>query len=450
MTDRKKSHKKPTKTKHTQADPVLTSRLCYLDLFTEIYHKKNPMDQVLDRDKTYLGLEARDRAFIHLLLATTFRCLVQIDAIIEICAQPPKGKSLDKRLKDILRLGICQLVFVESAEHAAVDTAVEITKLKPGLGKTAGLVNAVLRRVIREKESLKEAVSSLVNCPDWLYQIWVTDYGQEHADRIVLAHLNQAPLDLQIKNKDPKTKEAFADIAECLETGTYRLTHNAHVTELPFFEEGGFWVQDFSSALPVKMMHPISKKTIIDLCAAPGGKTAQLCDAGAHVIAVDRSANRMKRLDENMQRLGFRPESVISDALAWKPENLVDGVLLDAPCSATGTIRRHPDMPYQKKPEDIEKLSDLQARLLDHAAQMIKSGGMLIYCTCSLQKMEGEDQVASFLERHSDFSISPITKNELDGLDMLINKDGFIRALPFYLEEKGGMDGFFVARLIKK
>ncbi|MBK66509.1 MAG: MFS transporter [Rickettsiales bacterium] len=427
----------------------LASRQCYLDLLNQILHKKQPLDQVLDRDKGYASFEARDRAFIRLLLATTFRNLRQIDALIDICVDQ-KNKKLDRRLKDILKLGLTQTLFIENAEHAAVDTAVEITKLTKGLAQKSGMVNAILRRSLREKEVLLEQVSDIKNCPDWLYQIWVEDYGSEIADKIAKANQDQAPLDINVKKDAIETKESLKELCEVIETGVFRLKQSISVVELAGFEEGDIWVQDFSSALPVKMMPDLNGKDVIDFCAAPGGKTAQLCDLGANVIALDRSKNRMIRLEDNMRRLKLNPEIVISDALEWKADNDVDAILLDVPCSATGTIRRHPDMPYQKQEGDIEKLAYLQARLLTHASSMLKSGGTLIYCTCSLQKSEGEAQVLEFLKQHSNFKIDPINPDELDGLSKLIDDNGFIRALPFYLKEKGGMDGFFVARLVKE
>jgi 16S rRNA (cytosine967-C5)-methyltransferase len=223
------------------------------------------------------------------------------------------------------------------------------------------------------------------------------------------------------------------------------------VTELEGFDKGTWWVQDAASAMPATLFGDVRGKTVIDLCAAPGGKTAQLAAAGAHVIAVDRSAQRMTTLHKNIERLGLAAsvEPVVSDSTIWRPKEPAPFVLLDAPCSATGTIRRHPDILHFKDPSDLLRLVDVQARLLRNAAEIVAPGGVLMYCTCSLQKDEGERQVTSFLSDRTDFSVLPINSGELGGSKDIIDDRGFARILPFHWAARGGIDGFFIARLVR-
>lgn len=432
------------------SDAGLESRFIAHALFTEIFRRKHPMDQVLARDAALPTLEPRDRAFVKALLMSCFRHIGQIDAIIAACLDKP-GAIKHPFIKDHLRLGIAQLVFLKTPAHAAIHSHVELISKQQGMAKAKGLVNAVLRRVQREGGRLLSATKIEQNYPEWLYKSWVLDYGAETAFKILKASLSEAPTDLVFKSADQAEEFANTHEAQTLPTGNaVRLFQGGSIPDLEGFEVGDWWVQDLSASLPVHLLGDLTGKRIVDLCAAPGGKTAQLCARGAEVLAIDRSAKRMVRFEENMKRLGFDPDREIVDAALWQPKEQFDVIVLDAPCSATGTLRRHPDMPFQKAPEDIERLVQLQTKLLDHAAQFVKAGGHLVYCTCSLQKLEGEGQIEAFLKSNSDFINDLIQPSELSGLEEVVTKQGFVRALPFHLQDKGGMDGFFVARLKKK
>ncbi|NQV48836.1 MAG: RsmB/NOP family class I SAM-dependent RNA methyltransferase, partial [Rhodospirillaceae bacterium] len=236
--------------------------------------------------------------------------------------------------------------------------------------------------------------------------------------------------------------------AEILATGSLRLTAGGSVTAMPGFDEGAWWVQDTAATLPALLLGDVKGKHVIDLCAAPGGKTAQLLTRGARVTAVERSAKRLERLEQNMTRLGLSAETVCADANLWRPDELADAVLLDAPCSATGTIRRHPDISHLKKQIDVDSLSAAQHHLLEGALEMVKPGGKLVFCTCSLQPEEGPELIEKILAEQSSLRLDPITADDVGGLSELVTGAGVLRTLPNHLSEHGGMDGFFAARLV--
>ncbi|TXM90747.1 RsmB/NOP family class I SAM-dependent RNA methyltransferase, partial [Methylobacterium sp. WL103] len=278
-------------------------------------------------------------------------------------------------------------------------------------------------------------------------------YGPETAAAIARAHLGGAAIDLTLKGEAGDWAERLGAVA--LPTGSLRLGDlRVPVSELPGFTEGAWWVQDAAAAIPARLLGARAGERIADLCAAPGGKTAQIASQGAVVTALDRSAPRLERLSENLARLGLTAEVVVGDALAFDPPEPFDAVLLDAPCSATGTIRRHPDVAWTKTESDLIRLHLLQARLLDKAATLVRPGGRLVYCTCSLEQEEGERQVAAFLKRNAAFERVPVRPDEVGGLDALINADGDLRTLPAHLEgsesQRGGLDGFFASRLRRK
>lgn len=424
-------------------DSTLAARSAALDLMQAVLRKQVPFDDALEAHTAARGLELRDRAFLRLLCATLFRRLGQIDALIlAVLAEPgkpPKGAVLD-----LLRLGTAQLLFLGTAAHAAVDTTVDLAAAR-NQTPYKGLLNAVLRRLAAEGPALLAAQDAgRLNTPDWLWLSWRHHYGTGRTRAIVDAHLHEAPLDITVR-RDPELWATQLQ-ATILPTGTLRRPSGGNVTELPGFAEGAWWVQDAAAAMPARLFGDLRDRTIVDLCAAPGGKTAQLSAAGARVTAVDRNPRRLKRLDANLSRLGLLADTVEADAAKWRPDEAVDGVLLDAPCSATGTIRRHPDVARIKTAEDVARLVALQRRLLDRAAGMLKPGGLLVYGTCSLQPEEGEAQAAALLSRNPSLRRLPIQADEVGGLESLLNADGDLRATPGDLRDLGGLDGFFVAR----
>jgi 16S rRNA (cytosine967-C5)-methyltransferase len=420
------------------------SRSIALDLFQDVLRRGRALDEALAGSSELLRLEPRDRAFVRLLTATVLRRLGQIDAAIDARLErplPPKRAVI----RDILRLGVAQIAFLELAPHAAVDTSVELVG-RGGQSGMKGLVNAVLRR-IAEAGALPAEDPEHLNVPDWLWQSWETAYGEPIAAAIAAANLTEAPLDITLKSSGDEQAWAERLQAEILPTGTLRRRAGGEVTGLPGFDEGTWWVQDAAAALPARLLGDVSGKRVADLCAAPGGKTAQLAAAGALVTAVDISKKRLQRLSENLARLDLSAETVVADVARWNPAEPFDAVLLDAPCSATGTLRRHPDIAWNKSPQDVGRLVAVQDRLLAAALAMVKPGGLLVYATCSLQPEEGSARIDALLDRGTPAERLPISADELPGLAETITPVGEMRTLPCHWAARGGMDGFFAARL---
>jgi 16S rRNA (cytosine967-C5)-methyltransferase len=336
-------------------------------------------------------------------------------------------------------------VFLETPAHAAVNETVALAAAR-GAERYKGLVNAVLRRLAAEGRGRAATQDApRLNTPEWLWRAWSAAYGEETARRIAEAHLAEPPLDISLAG-DRADWPARLD-AEQLPTGSLRRRAGGLVTELPGYAEGAWWIQDAAAALPARLFGDVRGCHVIDLCAAPGGKTAQLATAGAHVSAVEQSKPRVARLRENLARLELKADLVAADAAAWRPAAPADAVLLDAPCSATGTIRRHPDLPWRKSAKDLPALAAAQQRLLANAAAMVKPGGRLVYAVCSLQPEEGPVVVARFLDTQAHFALEPVAGEEIPGAAEFIAADGTLRTLPCHWAERGGLDGFYIARL---
>jgi 16S rRNA (cytosine967-C5)-methyltransferase len=418
------------------------SRAVALDLLQEVLVRQRSLDEAMERNIHWSELEPRDRAFARLLTSTTLRRLGEINQALDLFVTerlPPKARAVS----DALRLGACQLLFLGTPAHAAVGETVELVGGLGALAGYKGLVNAVLRRLGRERP----VTDPWRNLPAWLAGSWVDAYGEPKARAIAASHLNEAPLDLSVKSDPESWAQRLG--GEILPTGSLRLPRGAGPVEsLPGYEEGAWWVQDAAASLPARLLG--RPRHAIDLCAAPGGKTAELLARGSRVTAVDRSAPRLTRLGDNLRRLGFEATVVTADAATWRPEEPAEAVLLDAPCSATGTIRRHPDLPWLKRPADIPKLTALQDRLLANAIAMTKPGGLIVYATCSLQPEEGIERIESLLAAGAPVERLPIAVEEVGGLADILNPEGDLRSLPFHLGEKGGMDGFYAARLKRR
>jgi 16S rRNA (cytosine967-C5)-methyltransferase len=345
----------------------------------------------------------------------------------------------------ILRLGAAQLLYMRTDAHAALDLSVELAKADVKAKHFTGLINAVLR-----KASVAEAPSDArLNMPDWLWPELSQAYGDEAAHAIAQAHGMEAALDLSVA-ADPAHWTMTLSGQE-LPTGTVRLAQNdVSVTDLPGFDEGAWWVQDAAAALPVKLFGDVGGQSILDLCAAPGGKTAQLASMGAIVTAVDHSASRMSRVRDNLARLKLGAELIVADVMTFTGAGPYDGVLLDAPCSATGTMRRHPDVAHLKSARQVTELTALQARMLDRAAELVRPGGLLVYCVCSLLPAEGQAQTVSFLQRRPDFTTWPVTADDIGSQGQFVTPDGHLRTLPHMaIGGSHGLDGFFAARFRK-
>jgi len=410
------------------SDPV---RQAAFDLLTAVLDHRRPLDDALD---TLPPAASRDRAAAHRLAATVLRRLGTLDAVLEpyLRKQPPEP------VRHVLWIGAAGLLLLDTPGHAAVATAVELARSR-GLAPFAGLVNAVLRRIAATgTAALTELDAPRLDTPPWMWASWGND-----ARAIAIAHMRPAPLDLTLRpGADPPPG------AEILPTGSVRFPPGTAPQSLEGFDQGAMWVQDAAAALPARLLAAQAGERVADLGAAPGGKTGQLAASGAVVTAVERDAARMRRLEENLRRWRLGATLVQADAATWQPDNVFDAVLLDAPCSATGTIRRHPDIPRLKRPQDVRALILAQDRLLAAAPRLLRSGGRLIYAVCSLQPEEGPERVAAALAR-GHWRLEPFTRAELAALPEARTDEGFLRTHPGMWAERGGMDGFFAARLVR-
>ncbi len=421
----------------------MAARRAAARILHRVVKEKRPLDDELAQARDIAALAPRDRAFARLLIATVLRRLPELDrALAGLMDRPLPAKAAEARWA--LRLGAAQLLFLESPPHAAVATSVDLLSKKASGFK--GLVNAVLRRLVREGRPLPPCEAAKVNTPDWLWQSWTSAYGAEQAQAIGEAHLREPPLDLTAKGDAGALAERLG--ATLLPLGAVRLASGSGDPQrLPGYAEGDWWVQDQAAALPVQLLPTLAGRRVADLCAAPGGKTLQLAAAGAEVTAVDRNEARLVRLRENLARCGLDATVVQEDATAWKSDQDFDAVLLDAPCSATGTLRRHPDIARNRSRVDMAAVIPLQKRLLRAARGHLRPGGTLIYAVCSLQPEEGPEQTDALLAESADLRRQPIRPEELAGLGALIDGKGDLRSLPSHLDALGGMDGFYACRL---
>lgn len=411
------------------------ARAAALDLLDAALSRRAGLEEGLTHPA--LGrLEPRDRAFARALAMATLRHLGPIDAALQARLKKPPPD----RIVQVLRLGAAQLLVLKTPAHAAVSATVDLTGRQKGGQPFKGLVNAVLRGLTREPPPIDDPD---LLAPQWLAARWRSAFGAEAA-RAMAALIAEEPA-TDVTPKGPDTDLAAALEAQVLPGGSLRAGLKGEVSGWPGFAEGRWWVQDASAAIPARLLDVKEGETALDLCAAPGGKTLQLAAEGARVTAVDKSPGRLKRVSENLARTGLSAEVVNADAAQWADRRRFDAVLLDAPCSATGTYRRHPDVLWVASPADVPKLAALQARLLDAAGRRVKPGGQLVYCVCSLEPEEGEAQVAAFLKRTPEFGVEPVAPGEGGAPEASRLADGTLRILPHHLE--GGTDGFFIARL---
>jgi 16S rRNA (cytosine967-C5)-methyltransferase len=433
--------------------PGLAARRIAADILDGVLHKHRTLDDQLEGAAAHPGLKTlsdRDRALMRRLVATILRRLGTLGHILSRLLD--RGVPTDApRAQSALLIGAAQILWMDVPDHAAVDLSVRMVQSDRRAAKYAGLVNAVLRRCAREGQPLiDEVAAQTLDIPPWLMARWTAHYGETAAKEMAVALSHEPSLDLTVKSE----ADAWATRlhGEVLPTGSVRTLLQGSVTMLPGFDDGQWWVQDAAAALPARLFGDLKGKRIVDLCAAPGGKTAQLVQGGAQVTAVDRSPNRVARLRENLARLSLEAETVVVDGTEFSGEGF-DAVLLDAPCSSTGTIRRHPDVAWLKQDSDIVMLTALQRRLLQKAASILKPGGTLVYCTCSLEPEEGEQAIADLLAKDSSMRRAPADASEVAGLAEIITPDGDLRTLPSHLPHAdprlGGLDGFYAARLIK-
>lgn len=423
----------------------VAARTAAVSGISAVLRRRVPLERALAELIDPAPLQPRDKGFARALATESFRRLGQIEALIRQFVTKPPAPHRAGLTPEILIAGACELLFLKTPAHAAVDAANRLAQADQGAIHFKPLINAVLRRIAREGEAVMSAQDrAALNTPDWLWPRWLLAFGEAAARAIADIHLNIPPLDLGFAGASIPEIPGAIELAP----GHLRLNPGGRVEDLPGYSDGRWWVQDFAASLPAGLLGDVAGKRVIDLCAAPGGKTAQLCSAGAQVTAVDASPERLSVLRENLCRLNLSAETIVADIRDWRPRQSAAFVFLDAPCTATGTIRRHPDLPWIKSAADIDICAGLQQELIDAAAEMTAPGGILIYAVCSLEAEECVEQIAAFLGRHRNFQREPVVSAEVFDAQF-VTSEGDLKTLPCHWADKGGMDGFYAARLRK-
>jgi 16S rRNA (cytosine967-C5)-methyltransferase len=414
----------------------LAARRAALSILSSILQKRRPLDAGLDQ---LAGLATRDAGFARALVSETLRHMGALDAVLRGFMAKPLAPHKAGAASEILLLGACELLVLKVAAHAAVDAANQLAAKDKKAVHFKPLINAVLRKTAKEGEAVLSGLDrERLSTPDWLWTRWTAQYGAGVARQIARAHQQEAPIDIVLKSPDaPAGEDLFGTVR--------RLSDPGRIEELTGFAEGNWWVQDAAATLPARLLGDVAGKAVIDLCAAPGGKTMQLAAASAKVIAVEIDAARAARIAENLTRTKLDAEIVQADARDY--DGTAPFVLIDAPCTATGTIRRHPDLPWIKGAADVTVSAAAAYEILEAGAAMVEPGGLLVFAVCSLEREEGEEQIAAFLSAHPEFVRVPITAEDVFGHSEWVTPEGDLRTLPCHLSDKGGMDGFYAARL---
>ena len=423
-----------------ETESGLVARTAALHLLRAALERRSGLDEALN-DPRYTRLNPQDRAFARAVAMAALRNHGRIDRMLGARLHKPPPEAVI----DLLRLGAAQLIALDVPDFAAVATTVTLAERTEATRPFKGLVNAVLRGLARERPQTPVET----NLPDWLWQRWRGFYGDDIARAIAATTSDEPPTDLTPRGDASDELVAALDSGR-LPGGSLRTRRHGDLQAWPGFAEGAWWVQDAAAAVPARLLNVQPGESACDLCAAPGGKTLQLASAGAQVVAVDRSAQRLKRLKENLQRMSLSADVVVADAEQWNDTRAFDAVLLDAPCSSTGTFRRNPETLWSTGPADIAKLADVQHRLLDASAARVKPGGRLVYCVCSLEREEGEGQAIAFLRRHTEFETLSVSPGEGGAPEAAVTPEGWLRILPSHWPERGGLDGFFIGRFVRK
>jgi 16S rRNA (cytosine967-C5)-methyltransferase len=419
-------------------DTGLPARRAALAIISGVLQKRRPLDAGLDQ---LAGLATRDAGFARALASETLRNMGALDAVLRKFMAKPLAPHKAGAASEILLLGACELLILKVAPHAAVDAANQLAAKDNKAVHFKPLINAVLRKISKEGEAVLSGLDrERLSTPDWLWSRWTAQYGAGTARAIARAHQQAAPVDIVLKSPGaafPPSEALFGTVR--------RLNDAGRIDELPGFAEGDWWVQDAAATLPVQLLGDVAGKKVIDLCAAPGGKTLQLAARGAQVTAVEIDGTRAARIRENLARTGLKAE--ILEADARDVEIKAPLVLIDAPCTATGTIRRHPDLPWIKGAADVTVSAAAAYEILESGASLVEPGGLLVFAVCSLEREESEEQIAAFLSSHPEFARVPLTPDDVFGHSEWITPEGDLRTLPSHLSDKGGMDGFYAARL---
>jgi 16S rRNA (cytosine967-C5)-methyltransferase len=418
----------------------LAAREAALALASAALDHRGGLDEAMERPP-FSTLELRDRALARMIAMTLLRRMGAIDQRLA----PRLRKAPPEAVTMLLRLGATQALYMDIPDFAAVDTTVRLAESQRSTRAFKGLINGILRGLLREHAPGQDEPERLA--PAWLFSRWRAAYGEEAARAIAARIPEEAPTDLSVRDTADLEALATSLEGEILPGGSLRVGQRGDIAAWAGYAEGRWWVQDAAAAVPARLLRVKPGQTALDLCAAPGGKTLQLAAFGAVVTAVDRSAARLGRLRLALERTGLSAEVVVADAAQWPDERRFDAVLLDAPCTASGTFRRQPDVLWCTSPAEIPKLAAVQTRLLDTAAARVSPGGALVYCVCSLEPEEGEAQIAAFLKRNSGFVTSPIAPGEGGAPQGAVTAEGWLRILPHQLT--GGLDGFFAARLAR-
>jgi 16S rRNA (cytosine967-C5)-methyltransferase len=416
-----------------------------IEILIEILHNKKPLDNAFEisikKSSHFSKLTSEDKSFCRLLVSTTLRNLTSIDSLLKKFLSKPLDKTPLKVLM-ILRINIAQSFFLKTPDHAVVNTSVELCGKK-----WKGLINGVSREILRNKTKANKYLDDSNKVPNWLLNRWKKDWKKNY-NNIISGHLVlNPPIDIHVKNNTDQWAKKLS--GKKIGNNSIRLYRSGLISKLDGYEEGEWWVQDYSSQIPVALLNIKDKDEVLDLCAAPGGKTAQLISLGAKVTSVDDNKKRILRLEQNLKRLNYNASIKNEDIKNFSSDKSWSKIILDAPCSSTGTLRKNPEIMYQKKEEDIFSLAKLQSDLLDASWRLLKKDGILVYCTCSLEKEEGEYQIENFIKRKKDSILDKINTQEIDKKLKVSNKNKWLRIFPNSLDFEGGNDGFFIARIKK-
>jgi len=432
-----------------QMNDGLDSRRVAARAFADVMKRHRTLESALEAAPGFRQMEARDRAFAWAITATSLRRAGQTEAVLANFLSKPLAET-SNMAQALLITAATQLLWMGVPAHAVVSSTVDLAVESTETQRLKGLINAVLRKTATEGAGFAIKTAPQSNLPDWMRATWRKAYGPGRLSRIADAHLNSPPLDITVKDSKEREKWASKLDARILPNGTLRRDEVGDITILPGFAEGAWWAQDAAASIPATLIKARKDDHVVDLCAAPGGKTLQLASTGARVTAIDISEQRLERVQQNLDRTGLVAKIRATDARGWTPKKPVDAVLLDAPCTATGTLRRHPEAAWIKQRSDMKGLIELQRALIKSAIKMLKPGGKLVICTCSLQPEEGEDIARKIRQHMSELDVSPISHGEVPGLAEAITPEGHLRLTPALWKEHGSMDGFFIARFIKQ